>query len=61
MKRITKHTKQLVWHILNEGMGKEYPSLLEIANHEWECETNRPYTREDYYDACEWICKKVGI
>ena len=60
MKRITKHTKQLAWHILNEGIGKESPSLLKIANHEWECETNRPYTTEDYWDAYHWLIKRMG-
>ena len=60
MKRITKHTKQLAWHILSEGIGKECQSLLEIANEEWESETDRPYNKEDYWDAYYWLIKRMG-
>tara|TARA_R110001592_G_scaffold14510_4_gene64730 strand:+ start:739 stop:924 length:186 start_codon:yes stop_codon:yes gene_type:complete len=53
--RVTIHTKLLASHIIQEGMGNESNRLLELANFEWEIETNRPYTYEDYVEACAWI------
>jgi len=59
MKRVTKHIKMLAIHIIQEGMGHESNTLLELANFEWEIETNRPYTTEDYHDACAWIDRRL--
>jgi len=49
----------LAIHIVQEGMGHESNTLLELANFEWEIETNRPYTTEDYHDACAWIDRRL--
>lgn len=59
MKRVTKHIKMLASHIVQEGMGYPSDTILGIANQEWEIETNRPYTIEDYHDACEWIDRRL--
>ena len=60
MKRVTKHIRSLVGHIVQEGMGHESYTLLELANFEWEIETNRPYTYEDWQDACAWINRRLA-
>ena len=60
MKRVTKHIKMLAFHIVQEGMGRESHTLLELANFEWEVETDRPYTFEDYEDACTWIDRRLA-
>tara|TARA_R110002020_G_scaffold992_3_gene4866 strand:- start:6169 stop:6351 length:183 start_codon:yes stop_codon:yes gene_type:complete len=60
MKRVTKHIKMLAFHIVQEGMGYPSDTILEIANQEWELETNRPYTTEDYHDACAWIDRRLA-
>jgi len=59
MKRVTKHIKMLAGHIVQEGMGIPYDTLLGFANFEWEIETNRPYTYEDYRNACAWIDRRL--
>ncbi len=60
MKRVTKHIKMLAFHIVQEGMGRESDTLLNLANFEWEVETDRPYTFEDYENACEWIDRRLA-
>jgi hypothetical protein len=60
MKRVTKHIRSLAEHIVQEGMGRESDTLLELANFEWQIETNRPYTTEDYHDACAWIDRRLA-
>jgi len=60
MKRVTKHIRSLAEHIVQQGMGIPYDKLLEHANYEWEIETNRPYTTEDYYDAFAWIVRRLA-
>lgn len=59
MKRVTKHIRNLAEIIVQEGMGYPSDTILGIANQEWELETNRPYTYEDYQNACEWIYKRL--
>tara|TARA_R100000908_G_C3650329_1_gene82386 strand:- start:293 stop:475 length:183 start_codon:yes stop_codon:yes gene_type:complete len=59
MKRVTKHIKMLAFHIVQEGMGRESDTLLDLANFEWQIETDRPYTLEDYHDACAWIDRRL--
>jgi len=61
MKRVTKHIKTLGGLIIEEGMNRETPYLLEIANHEWEMYTDRPFTSEDIYAARAWVYKKLGL
>ncbi len=60
MKRVTKHVRSLVNTIVQEGMGYPSDTILAIANQEWELETNRPYTTEDYYHACVWITRRLA-
>ena len=59
MKRVTKHIKMLAFHIVQEGMGRESDTLLDLANFECQIETDRPYTLEDYHDACAWIDRRL--
>jgi len=60
MKRVTKHIRSLADTIVQEGMGYPSDTILGIANQEWELETNRPYTYEDYQDACAWIHRRLA-
>lgn len=61
MKRVTKHIKTLASLIIEEGMLRETPSLLEVVNFEWEMHTDRPFTSEDIYSARAWVYKKLGL
>ena len=61
MKRVTKHIKTLASLIIEEGMLRETPSLLEVVNFEWEMHTDRPFTSEDIYAARAWVYKKLGL
>ena len=60
MKRVTNHIKMLASHIVQEGMGRESDTLLELANFEWQVETDRPYNFEDYENACAWIDRRLA-
>ncbi len=61
MKRVTKHIKTLASLIIEEGMGRETDSLLEVVNFEWEMHTPRPFTSEDIYAARTWVYKTLGL
>ena len=60
MKRVTNHIEMLASHIVQEGMGRESDTLLELANFEWQVETDRPYNFEDYENACAWIDRRLA-
>ena len=59
--RVTKHIKTLASLIIEEGMNRETPYLLEVVNFEWEMYAHRPFTNEDIYVARAWVYKKLGL
>tara|TARA_R100001163_G_scaffold19085_1_gene16852 strand:- start:1236 stop:1391 length:156 start_codon:yes stop_codon:yes gene_type:complete len=50
----------LASHIVQEGMKQQFNALLNWANLDWQIETDRPYTLEDYHDACAWIDRRLN-